>query len=381
MQQAQETIDKLQSSEQQHHQTNNDWQQEREDLQHKLQQAQATVEELQEQRQPPSPSNSETRDELTTTTTALPEEKKKVEQATATSSKETTATVTTSPPTKRRTTPPTLPEQEEEETAFTKSKLEKLRNFRRSRELELKGLVLDSQNSPTDVQTVITNLQEELKAAKEVIFQQRYHLYLNGHVSLSMDHGISAITTFGNNDNDNDNTQQSLQAQLQTLQQRVTQLECDRAWGEFQLRDRITNDGLKFHRRLAHWKESARELQTQLEESMERHASECSTLQRNCAEHQRSQTLAEQDLQEYKRGTAQTIQELCRAQDRIASLEQQLEKYRPAPLAEPKNDPECLAQATFIQVAKERKEDRVSWGSRFSGLLHRQEQEQRQMMG
>jgi hypothetical protein len=69
------------------------------------------------------------------------------------------------------------------------------------------------------------------------------------------------------------------------------------------------------------------ELQIQLEECMKWHASELSTLHRKCAQSKRSQTLVEDDSQEYKLGTSQTLQELCWASDRIASLEQQLEKY------------------------------------------------------
>jgi len=39
-------------------------------------------------------------------------------------------------------------------------------------------------------------------------------------------------------------------SEYRKLKEKYTQLEIDRCWAEFQLRDRITNDALKFHRRI-----------------------------------------------------------------------------------------------------------------------------------
>jgi len=104
-----------------------------------------------------------------------------------------------------------------------------------------------SQDDPTNIMKVIVNLKDELKAAHEVIRQQRVQ------VECAME-----LKAEEESKNDDLVSSPSISADASTipaseyrkLKERYTQLEIDRCWAEFQLRDRITNDALKFHRRI-----------------------------------------------------------------------------------------------------------------------------------
>jgi len=109
------------------------------------------------------------------------------------------------------------------------------------------------------------NLKDELKAAHEVIRQQRVQV----ECSIMQKKEQNDETNNNNSSTDNDDEQQKQVSSLspvatgmpadsptvpaseyQKLKAKYTQMEIDRCWGEFQLRDRITNDALKFHRRI-----------------------------------------------------------------------------------------------------------------------------------
>jgi hypothetical protein len=271
----------------------------------------------------------------------------------------------------------------DDEASEASTRIDKLKAFRRSRELQLKDLVLDKQISPTDVQTVIKNLQDELKAAKEVIYQQKMQLKQNKEADTGNgsdedhDHEEQATDVYGRINLTVGNTM-PLEKRYKDLQKKYATLEIDRAWGEFQLRDRITNDALKFHRRLRHWKKQNEELQTQLEKSMEEHADECKSLRAKLTVQEQAACLAEEDLQEYKLGTEQSLQLLVLTQDRLIKAELELEKYCPVN----RSDPQLMQQANLLQVAMERKQERGgAWGSRLVGVFARGEIEQRNTMG
>jgi hypothetical protein len=103
----------------------------------------------------------------------------------------------------------------------------------------------EPQEDPTNIMKVIVNLKDELKAAHEVIRQQRVQvenaMQLQSNEESKSGDSESGIAA-------NANTVPLLE--FRKLKQRYTQLEIDRCWAEFQLRDRITNDALKFHRRI-----------------------------------------------------------------------------------------------------------------------------------
>ena len=109
----------------------------------------------------------------------------------------------------------------------------------------------------TESLTVIVNLKDELEAAKEVMEQQRVQLQ---HLLKQQSREEDAIRAASNEENNNSSSP-SLEDQYRSLQRRWIQLQLDRAYGEFQLRDRITNDALKFDRRLMHWKGQSTTLQ------------------------------------------------------------------------------------------------------------------------
>lgn len=123
-------------------------------------------------------------------------------------------------------------------------KLKELRTRRQSTETNLKNMVLESQNSPLHVQTVIVNLQDELEASRQVIFQQKAQV----QKLIDLHEGVGEKEFLPGED------RSDWKLLFQKIQTKHIQLQHDRAWGEFNLRNRITNDSLKFHRRLVHWK-------------------------------------------------------------------------------------------------------------------------------
>lgn len=267
-------------------------------------------------------------------------------------------------------------------------KLEKLKAFRRSRESQLKELVLDSQHSPTDVQSVIRNLQDELTAAKEVISQQKIYLVQlqdalkeatrkesASRETPSMDTNGRMSLELTQSESDNDLTER-----FRMLQQKYIQLEMNRAYGEFQLRNRITSDALKFHRRLRHWKEQSQELQSQLEKTMEQQANEVKNLRSQLATQEEATAAAELDLKEFKDGTRQAMQEFSATQDRLKKALEELAKYKPSTHDD---DPAVMQQAKLLETAIERRkveQEKNSWTGLVGNLL-RGDTEHRNVMG
>lgn len=108
------------------------------------------------------------------------------------------------------------------------------------------GKQQDPQEDPTNIMKVIVNLKDELKAAHEVIRQQRVQ------VESAMKDKNCEETKTGDSDSDPvaADAETVSAEEFRKLKEKYTQLEIDRCWAEFQLRDRITNDALKFHRRI-----------------------------------------------------------------------------------------------------------------------------------
>ncbi|CAJ1957508.1 unnamed protein product [Cylindrotheca closterium] len=108
-----------------------------------------------------------------------------------------------------------------------------------------------------DMERVMKNLKDELEASKQVIVQQKEQLRL---VLECQDSNNEKETTNSSSDDEGE-----WKARFLEIQKRHLQLECDRAWSEFQLRNRITNDSLKFNRRLKHWKDRVQDVETKLD--------------------------------------------------------------------------------------------------------------------
>jgi hypothetical protein len=123
-----------------------------------------------------------------------------------------------------------------------------------STETYLKNNFFESHSPPLDVQAAMLNLQDELEASKQVIFQQKEQLRL----LITRRHGDEGDQDLLEEDND-------WKLRYQQIQTKHSQLQNDRAWGEFQLRNRITNDSLKYRRRLLHWKEEVQELENKVQ--------------------------------------------------------------------------------------------------------------------
>ena len=124
----------------------------------------------------------------------------------------------------------------------------------------------------------------------------------------------------------------------------------DRAWGEFRLRDRITSDALKFHRRLRHWKEQVDTLQCSLQNATNDHEQEVrnqqqrhqkeldaaheemAQCQKKMEEYQLEADAVQQDLVEYKTQMESTfkltVTELCDAKERVTELETEIKDIK-----------------------------------------------------
>jgi hypothetical protein len=101
---------------------------------------------------------------------------------------------------------------------------------------------------------VIINLQDELRACKQVIRQQKSqveHLILASEPQKETQHQHQV-----EQEQENECKQKFL-----NLQAKYSELQNNRAWAEFQFRDRISNDSLKYHRRLIHWKSKNQQLE------------------------------------------------------------------------------------------------------------------------
>jgi hypothetical protein len=239
-------------------------------------------------------------------------------------------------------------------------KVRKLKAYMRRRESQLKELVLDNQSSPTDVQAVIQNLQDELNAAKKIMSEQKQALII-----AQMEIKLMTPSAQG----DDDSTKSDLtdwKERYRDLQSRYIQLEINRAWGEFKLRDRITNDGLKFHGRLRHWKEQTEELQQQLEETMGNYAEERRELRQKLLDKETAFVTMENEFESYKSGMQHTLEAYMATKERLAKLREQVATDLPVQSSD--DSPESLHQAQLLQAALDRKGDRSSaWPSRWIG--------------
>ena len=262
-----------------------------------------------------------------------------------------------------------------------REKLIRLKEFRKRREHTLKELVLDQQQNPptTDMQALIQNLQDQLKAAKIVILgQQQKIIRVRNEGQLQPQPQPPDIEKEDNADSKEDESAAELAAdswkeKYQELNVRYTQLELNRALGEFELRDRITDDALKFHRRLGHWKQQTELLQQSLDDCVEKHAEEKRELQIQVLEKEEAMSLIEHDFESYKSGMHQTLVEYDAAKKQLAKLRAKEHTAQAVPTtgtspprarAPPASfqSPGGSEQAQLLEAALYRKE-KVGWSS------------------
>lgn len=238
-----------------------------------------------------------------------------------------------------------------------KQKLIKLKEFRRRRETQLKELVLEKQCPPTDVQAVIQNLQDELQAAKALMHEQQEALKLAKEEALQLrtEHNDTS-----NEEGAPDESQVSHWKEMyRDLHAKYTNLEINRAWGEFQLRDRITDNALKFHRRLRHWKEQTADLQQHLDEFMAKQAAEKQELREQIIEKQEALDTVVDTFDTYKRGMEQTMIEFSETKKRLVKLMAQISttsEQEDSSSNDHHGPTEHQQQALLLQAALNRKE-------------------------
>jgi hypothetical protein len=151
---------------------------------------------------------------------------------------------------------------------------------------------------------VIINLQDELRACKQVIHQQKSQVE---QLILASEPQKPQTETQHQAEQEQENDNEWKQKFL-NLQAKYSELENNRAWAEFQFRDRISNDSLKYHRRLIHWKSKNQQLEeelTQTKEQNENHIQQLQTKWKSTASSVLQHTL--QDLKT-SQGTVRQLQ-------------------------------------------------------------------------
>lgn len=261
-------------------------------------------------------------------------------------------------------------------------KLDELRNLRRSTESKLLNMVHNQQEhahinandetamDATDVMAVIVNLRDELSAAQQVIEQQR--TIMEALTSLQEETVEAEEASSARIECKSCPPDMIPLEQYQDLQSRFSKLQMDRAWAEYQLRDRITTDALKFHRRLRHWKDQSVELRCNMQnlenihdqyleavkqkgeeklreaekdhaellesvqatadskfhEAHEEHVEKEASLQQQADEYLARAEESERELEELKKSTQIAFDEFCDAKDRIELLEAEIEELK-----------------------------------------------------
>ncbi|KAL3906916.1 MAG: hypothetical protein SGILL_009084, partial [Bacillariaceae sp.] len=282
----------------------------------------------------------------------------------------------------------------------SRSRLDELRQSRRDQESQLRNMVKKQHASTpvneddekavdsTDVMKVIVNLRDELAAAQQVIEQQRVLMEIMSEQAPSpsepkesSEKGASSLGGWflsAPKEEEPKELEVPLppdtvsKKQYEELQSRFSKLQMDRAWAEFKLRDRVTTDALKFHRRLRHWKDQSIELRCTIQnmendhalalvaaqgredekiaELKKEHDEKLKELQEEAKEKkddmedeyeqklegfkmeaerfQRQAEQAKEDLSDYKKSTEVAFDEFCDAKDRIDELEFEIAKLK-----------------------------------------------------
>lgn len=190
----------------------------------------------------------------------------------------------------------------------------------------LKQQQLQNQYDMEEVKIII-NLQDELKASREAIAQLKSQIELislgkegrdeeNYHdklldIAFQQTSQEKEVVDEENMKVIEDDSMFHFKRRFQELKQQLSQLEINRALGEFELRDRITNDSLKYHRRLIYWKEKCQELEKTLAKVNAQHKIELKELRT-------TMKLSASSILQH------TLSELKQARTRVNELETEL---------------------------------------------------------
>ena len=116
-------------------------------------------------------------------------------------------------------------------------------------------------------------MKDELKAANDVIRYQREF------IKELIEQKKSAHSTTIMSGSGEFNLSAGVQSLVQRLQLQISKLQHDRAWGEFQLRSRITNDSATFAESIRRWKKEAKDWQIRFKTAAFDHSVETRKLQ------------------------------------------------------------------------------------------------------
>mmetsp|Transcript_14656 Transcript_14656/g.35349 ORF Transcript_14656/g.35349 Transcript_14656/m.35349 type:complete len:311 (+) Transcript_14656:201-1133(+) len=190
---------------------------------------------------------------------------------------------------------------------------------------------LSQQQYELEEVNLIINLQDELRACKQVIQQQKQQVEQLILAQQQQQQQQEEEETAENDHSSSEtppNSRQEVQAGVATnngiqdwkeeyrsVHARYSELQNNRAWSEFQLRDRICNDSLKYHRRLIHWKSKNQKLEQELAQIKAAHSTEIQELQKKW------KSTASSVLQH-------TLKDLKNTQGQVRQLEKELTRIK-----------------------------------------------------
>lgn len=130
------------------------------------------------------------------------------------------------------------------------------------------------QQSDLEEVNVILNLKDELLASKEVIHLQKDQI--KQLVALQNNNKEENNKV---NNKDEEEEEETFKMKFKRLQAKYSNLQNNYAWSVFQLKERISNDGLKYRRRLIHWKTINEQLEEELKEIKKGHQEQTQQLE------------------------------------------------------------------------------------------------------
>jgi hypothetical protein len=236
----------------------------------------------------------------------------------------------------------------DETSRSQRTKLNELRASRSERESQLRDLLDHQQTQPRVIEPVVyDDLRDELLAAYEVIHQQRSHL--NGLESTR----VPSVKPSEDKDI------------ILQLEGRLSRLEIDRAWGEFQLRNRISSDAMAYQESIRHWKKETRSWQNRFEESWEDHQSQIEYWKGQTELWKGRAKTAEQEFSRSQKGSDSLLLDLLKVKETVAQLEgwnhddgEQTLQYLPPVPVHSSQPPDH--QASFLLEAMQRKPQTTS---------------------
>lgn len=245
---------------------------------------------------------------------------------------------------------PTRPQHLQDTPRSQQDEVSRLRAELAAAKSEISSLRVELSQQQYELEEVnlIINLQDELRACKEVVHQQKQQVE---HLVLAQQNQKESVVEVLPSSDASSNAQQDggketgtsgtqeWKEEYRALHARYSELQNNRAWSEFQLRDRICNDSLKYHRRLIHWKSKNQKLEQELVQIKAAHATEVQELQTKW------KSTASSVLQH-------TLKDLKNTQGKVRQLEKELTRINLE-----QNEPEIQIQHSsskfLVEAAKQ----------------------------